>query len=108
MVYGPNRIFSRQRLRRLIGLVLASEVMIRHHLALMTLLLLVCMNWRNIGCGLVPRWFDCSGLLAMANEVLKVLDSAHGSLADVGDAGNADACPERLVGGTTVWNANVR
>ena len=49
--------------------------------------LLLSMDRRDIGGGLVSRWVDSSGLLAMTYEVLEVLYGTHRSVWVPGSAG---------------------
>ena len=79
-VHGADVILSRQcwRLLLIVG-ILATKVLLCNCLAMIPLLLVVCMNRRDIGGGLVAWWLGCSGLLAVADEVFEVLNSTHRS-----------------------------
>ena len=46
-------------------------------LTVISLLLLVSMNRRDVGSWLVARWLGYAGLLSMANEVFEILNGAH-------------------------------
>lgn len=70
MVYSTGGILSRKRLGWLVVLILASEIWITDCLRMVSLLLLMSVHWRDVGGRLVTGWLGCSGLLAMANEVL--------------------------------------
>ena len=57
-------------------LILDTEIWISDRLAMMSLVVMG-MNCGDIGCRLIAGWLGCSGLLAMADEVLEILNSTH-------------------------------
>ncbi len=57
-------------------LILAREIGITICLAMMSLLL-VGVDWRDIGGRLISRWLGYSGLFAMTDEIFEVLYRAH-------------------------------